>query len=82
MSEHAMLAGTIASVAKAYGLNPKALYRAIKSGELEAPRRVGRRSIISTASVNKWLASLPPTKTSRPKKQTHLPIFGAEHGSY
>lgn len=40
------------------------LYRRIDSGDLEAVK-VGRRTLVKKASVDKWIASLPPFNSTK-----------------
>ncbi len=52
------LAVTIPEAVKATGLSRSALYEALKRGDLIA-RKAGRRTLISFADLEAFLASLP-----------------------
>lgn len=55
------LAVTIPDAVKASGMSRSALYLALKRGDLSA-RKAGRRTLISFADLQAYLASLPTYK--------------------
>jgi excisionase family DNA binding protein len=54
----APIAVTIPDAVKATGMSRSALYEALKRGDLTA-RKAGRRTLISFADLEAYLASLP-----------------------
>ena len=45
--------------AKLYHIPPRRLLTAIKQGDCEAPSKVGRRSVLTFAAVERWLQTFP-----------------------
>jgi hypothetical protein len=66
MREH-MLAAAPLEAARRYNIPIRQLRDAIASGACEPPRACGRRSILTFAAVERWLSTLAPTKSSRPR---------------
>lgn len=56
------IAVTIPDAVKASGMSRSALYSALKRGDLSA-RKAGRRTLISFADLQAYLASLPEYRT-------------------
>ena len=56
------IAVTIPDAVKASGMSRSSLYEALKRGDLSA-RKAGRRTLISFADLQAYLASLPEYKT-------------------
>lgn len=50
---------TIPDAVKATGMSRTAIYEALKRGKIKA-RKCGRRTLVSVASLDEYLASLPP----------------------
>ena len=55
---HAPIAVTIPDAVKATGMSRTSIYEALKRGDLSA-RKAGRRTLISFADLQAYLASLP-----------------------
>jgi excisionase family DNA binding protein len=58
----APIAVTIPEAVKATGMSRTAIYDALKRGDLSA-RKAGRRTLISFADLETYLAGLPPYRT-------------------
>lgn len=55
---HSPIAVTIPDAVKATGMSRTSIYEALKRGDLSA-RKAGRRTLISFADLQAYLASLP-----------------------
>jgi excisionase family DNA binding protein len=62
MGQYPVGAAAPAACAKLYNIPRDRLRRAIRNGECEAPRVVGRRSVLKYASIEQWLETFPTTK--------------------
>ena len=65
MGQHPAGAANPAACAALYHVPIRRLLTAIKQGECEAPRRVGRRSILTYAAVERWLESFDARSTNK-----------------
>ncbi len=61
MTKPTQLSYTIEETQEVTGLGRTSVYQAISHGKLDA-RKAGRRTLITAASVQAYLASLPPAK--------------------
>jgi len=59
MGTHPVGAASPMVCARLYHLPIRRLLTAIKQGECEAPRRVGRRSVLTFAAVERYLETFP-----------------------
>jgi excisionase family DNA binding protein len=62
MSNDLQLAMSIDEAARRIGICRDRLYTEIKEGRLEAKRCGRRRTLITTAEIQRYLAALPPLK--------------------
>jgi hypothetical protein len=64
MGMHPAGAASPMACARLYHIPVRRLLTAIKHGECEAPRRVGRRSVLTYAAVERWLATFDARSTT------------------
>jgi hypothetical protein len=62
--------GSPREVSALYGIPYHHVKLACRTGLL-VPRKFGRRSVLTFTSVEAWIDSQPPTKSSRPKHRSN-----------
>jgi ABC-type enterochelin transport system substrate-binding protein len=70
----ALQSASVRATARAFSIPPRALYRALTAGELQAFCPSGRRAVLIFDDVRAWLREHPaPIRTKQTNGDTHAP---------